>query len=226
MAIASKRKYYPKRTIEGILGAFLAAHVAMFLSISPLASVDQPNNETEQQEVIEGIKKFRKERDEFFKNHQRTPLKWADRLKFDWLSYYPIDLRYRFKGKIDRFILDIRNPEYYATFLTNKGTNKRYIRYGQFRFTYNGKEYLLPLYKSILSDTLFIPFKDKTNAKETEPGGRYLDAEILLPGYETVIDFNMAYNPSCAYNEKFICAIPPRESALDIEIRAGEKKFK
>ncbi len=120
----------------------------------------------------------------------------------------------------------MRNPEYYATFLTNKGTKKRYVRYGQFRFALDRREYSLPLYKSILSDTLFIPFRDKTNEKETFPGGRYLDAEVVLPGYTTTIDFNMAYNPSCAYNDNVICVIPPKESALDIEIRAGEKKFK
>jgi len=36
----------------------------------------------------------------------------------------------------------------------------------------------------------------------------------------------MAYSPSCAYNEKFVCVLPPRENILDIEIRAGEKNFK
>ena len=76
-----------------------------------------------------------------------------------------------------------------------------------------------------MSDTLFIPFKDKTNGKETYDGGRYIDAEIL-PGYKMGLDFNMAYHPSCAYNEKFICVLPPRENTLEIEIKAGEKNFK
>lgn len=225
MAIELKGKHYRKRTKKGILGATLVALVIL-LSASPLVAINQPNLESEQSEIIKEIKTFRKERDDFFKNHQRSPLERSDKLKFDRLSYYPIDLNYRFKGKIERYILDVRNPEYYATFLTNKGTKKRYIRYGLFRFALDGREYSLPLYKSILSDTLFIPSRDKTNGKETYSGGRYLDAEILLPGYETVIDFNMAYNPSCAYNDNFICVIPPKESALDIEIRAGEKKFK
>lgn len=225
MAIELKGEHYRKRIKRGILRVSVAVFVFLLLA-SPSVAVDQPNLEAEQSEVIKEIKKFRKERDDFFKSHQRSPLKWEDKLKFDRLSYYPIDLKYRFKGKIERYILDIRNPEYYATFLTNKGTKKRYIRYGLFRFNLDGREYSLPLYKSILSDTLFIPSRDKTNGKETYSGGRYLDAEILLPGYETVIDFNMVYNPSCAYNDNFICVISPKESALDIEIRAGEKKFK
>ena len=183
-------------------------------------------NEVEASEITTEITEFRKQRDDFFKNHQRSPLKLADKLKFGNLRYYPVDLHYRFVGKIERYTLDIRDPQYYATFLTNRGTKKRYVRYGQFRFTLSGKEYTLQLYKSILSDMLFIPFKDKTNGKETYPGGRYLDAEIAVPDYEVTIDFNMAYNPSCAYNEKFVYPLPPEENILNIEIQAGEKKFR
>lgn len=164
---------------------------------------------------------WRKERDQFFKTHQRSPLSPKDRKTFKRLKYFPYDPQYVFCGEIKRYNFHVQNPEYYATFLTNKGTNKRYIRYGSFHFQINGKEHVLQVFKSILSDTLFIPFKDKTNGKETYEGGRYIDAEIL-PGYRMVLDFNMAYHPSCAYNEKFICALPPRENFLDIEIRAGE----
>jgi uncharacterized protein (DUF1684 family) len=141
------------------------------------------------------------------------------------LRYYRFDPKYIFSGQIERFVFNIGNPKYYATFLTNKGTNKRYLRYGKFRFTLDGREHTLEIYKSILSDVLFVPFKDETNEKETYEGGRYIDAEIL-PDYMTVLDFNMAYNPSCAYNEKFVCVLPPRENMLDVEIRAGEKNFR
>jgi uncharacterized protein (DUF1684 family) len=209
-----------------IVEMLLAASVATVFAVLPSLATDRSRTEVEQSEVIKEIKNFREERDDFFKNHQRSPLKWPDKLKFHRLSYYPIDLKYRFSGKIGRYTLDIRDPQYYATFLTNKGTKKRYVRYGQFKFILNGKEYRLQIYKSILSDTLFIPFKDKTNGKETYSGGRYLDAEISVPEYVATIDFNMAYNPSCAYNEKFICALPPEENILNIDIQAGEKKFR
>jgi len=171
------------------------------------------------------VMKWRKERDVFFKSHQRSPLLPQDKKNFKGLKYYPFDPQYVFSGKIERFNFHINNPKYYAAFLTNKGTNKRYIRYGKFHFQLSGKEYAIEIYKSILSDTLFIPFKDKTNEKETYEGGRYIDAEILLD-YKMVLDFNMAYHPSCAYNEKFVCALPPRENMLDIEIPAGEKNYK
>ena len=171
------------------------------------------------------VLEWRKERDEFFRNHQRSPLTPREKRNFKGLSYYPFDPQYVFLGQIERYILHINNPKYYATFLTNKGINKRYIRYAKFRFNLDGSEYTIEIYKSILSDMLFIPFKDRTNGKETYDGGRYIDAEIQ-PGYQMVLDFNMAYYPSCAFNEKFICALPPKENMLNIEIRAGEKNLK
>lgn len=168
---------------------------------------------------------WRKERDEFFKNHQRSPLTPKEKKVFKGLKYYAFRPTYAFSGEIKRYNFHINNPDYYATFLTNKGTNKRYLRYGKIHFQLNGKEHVLEIYKSILSDILFIPFKDRTNGKETYEGGRYIDAEIL-PGYKMVLDFNMAYHPSCAYNDKFICVLPPRENMMEIEIRAGEKNLK
>jgi len=181
-------------------------------------SQKEPVPSLQKKEVLE----WRKERDQFFKNHLRSPLTPNEKATFKRLPYYPFDPDYVFYGPIDRTILHINNPRYYATFLTNKGTNKRYIRYGNFRFKLKGKSRTIEVYKSILSDSLFIPFKDSTNGKETYGGGRYIDAEIL-PGYQMVLDFNMAYNPSCAYNEKFVCVLPSKENTLDIEIRAGEK---
>jgi hypothetical protein len=171
------------------------------------------------------VLEWRKERDEFFRNHQRSPLPLREKRNFKGLSYYPFNPQYVFLGQIERYILHINNPKYYATFLTNKGINKRYIRYGKFHFNLDGKEYTIEVYKSILSDMLFIPFKDRTNGKETYDGGRYIDAEIL-PEYQMVLDFNMAYYPSCAFNDRFICALPPKENMLNIEIRAGERNSK
>ncbi len=171
------------------------------------------------------VAEWRKERDEFLKTHQRSPLTPEDKKRFKHLSYYSFNPKYLFTGKIERFSFNINNPNYYATFLTNKGTNKRYIRYGRFHFNLDGKDHTVELYKSILSDSLFIPFKDQTNGKETYEGGRYLDTEIEA-GYEMILDFNMAYYPACAYNEKFVCALPPKENMFDFPIPAGERNPK
>ncbi|OGP94092.1 MAG: hypothetical protein A2157_03625 [Deltaproteobacteria bacterium RBG_16_47_11] len=167
---------------------------------------------------------WRKQRDEFFKKHERSPLSPEEKKNFRGLQYFPFNPGYIFFGRIERYIFNINNPKYYATVSTNKGTKKRYLRYGKFCFRFHGREYTIEIYKSILSDRLFIPFKDKTNGKETYEGGRYVDAEIL-PDYKMVLDFNIAYNPICAYNDRFTCVIPPRENILDIRIEAGERKF-
>lgn len=182
---------------------------------------DQVDLRLEEQMVLE----WRKARDTFLKTHQRSPLSPKEKRSFKGIKYYPFDPKYVFSDQIERYTFHINNPKYYATFLTNKGTNKRYIRYGKFQFKLDGKEYTIEVYKSILSDNLFIPFKDKTNGRETYEGGRYLEAEIL-PGYKMVLDFNMAYYPSCAYNKNFICVLPPKENTLDVGIRAGERNLK
>jgi len=207
----------------GIFLVFLNLLIFSVFSGLSMAGEGEKTDFKVQQEKL--ALEWRKERDEFFKSHQRSPLTPKGKRVFNGLKYYAFDPNYAFSGEIKRTILHINNPDYYATFLTNKGTNKRYIRYGKFHFQLNGKEYVLGIYKSILSDILFIPFKDRTNGKETYEGGRYIDAEIL-PGYKMVLDFNMAYHPSCAYNEKFICVLPPRENMMEVEIRAGEKNYK
>jgi uncharacterized protein (DUF1684 family) len=203
--------------------AFLTFGVLLFLEGVALCG-EEGNKEflvKEKKYVLE----WRKDRDQFFRAHQRSPLTPNEKKNFKGLKYYPFDSKYVFCSQIERYNFHINNPKYYATFLTNKGTNKRYIRYGKTQFKLNGDDYTIEVYKSILSDMLFIPFKDMTNGKETYEGGRYIDAEIL-PGYRMVLDFNMAYHPSCAYNEKFICALPPKENMLEIQIKAGEKNSK
>ncbi len=93
-----------KGTKRELLRASVTAFVCLLLS-SPSVAADRPDLESDQSEIIKEIKKFRKERDDFLKNHQRSPLERSDKLKFDRLRYYPFDLNYRFKGKIERYIL-------------------------------------------------------------------------------------------------------------------------
>jgi len=77
---------------------------------------------------------------------------------------------------------------------------------------------------------LFLPFRDATNGTETYGAGRYLiDAAKSADlggdvGRGTVIlDFNFAYQPSCAFDPRWACPLAPRENWLDIQVRAGER---
>ena len=75
------------------------------------------------------------------------------------------------------------------------------------------------------ADLLFVPFKDATNGAETYGGGRYIDVKTPK-GNKVILDFNLAYNPSCAYgSDRYSCPIPPKKNFLKIPIKAGEKNF-
>ena len=72
------------------------------------------------------------------------------------------------------------------------------------------------------SHRLFVPFRDLTNGTETYPAGRYLDLDPTPTGLYD-LDFNKAYNPYCAYNQRYDCPYPPAANRLKMPIRAGEK---
>ena len=170
----------------------------------------------------EKLKAFRKERDRFFIEDSRSPLRESDKKKFKGLLYYPIDLRYAMIGPIEKY--PVEPKPIYVTLPTNKAVGKRYVKYGRFKIKWEGKEYVLQIYRPLGGGELFLPFKDKTSVTETYPKGRYLYIEPMPTG-NVLIDFNRAYNPFCQYNEKYTCPFAPEENWLEIPIRAGEKRF-
>ncbi len=171
----------------------------------------------------EKLKAFRVKRDQFFKEDPHSPLKEADRKKFKGLFYYPINLRYAMIGSIERYP---SGPKpIYVNLPTNKERERKYVKYGQFRFKWEGKEYILQIYRPLGGGELFLPFKDKTSGTDTHSDGRYLYIEPM-PGGKVLIDFNRAFNPFCQYNEKYTCPFAPKENWLEIAIQAGEKRFR
>ena len=171
----------------------------------------------------EKLKTFREKRDQFFKTDPQSPLKEGDRKKFKGLFYYPIDLKYAMIGPIERY--PIEPKPLYTNLPTSKGTEKKYVKYGRFKFSWMRKEYVLQIYRPLGGSELFLPFKDKTSEMETYPQGRYLFIEPMPDG-KMLIDFNRATNPFCEFNEKYTCPFAPEENRLEIEIRAGEKRFR
>jgi len=171
----------------------------------------------------EKLKDFREKRDRFFKEDPHSPLKESDRKKFKGLFYYPIDLKYAMAGAIERYPTEPKPM--YVILPTNKETGRKYVKYGRFKFKWEGKAYTLQVFRPLGGGELFLPFKDKTSETETYPKGRYLSIEPM-PGGKVLIDFNRAYNPFCQFNEKYTCPYAPEENCLDIVIRAGEKRFR
>jgi hypothetical protein len=104
-----------------------------------------------------------------------------------------------------------------------------YRRYGYIDFMIDSVPCRLTVYQNIevskdkaYKNYLFIPYKDKTTRSKTYGGGRFLDFEI--PEKPTaMLDFNLSYNPYCAYSHRYSCPIPPSENTLEVAINAGEK---
>ena len=163
------------------------------------------------------LTEFRKEKDEFFGHHPQSPLTPEQRRGFIGLRYFEEDDALRLEVKVEP--LRDQQP---MVMQTSTGGVQEYVRYGRFKFDVDGQPAELTIYQN--DGGYFLPFVDSLAGKETYPAGRYLEPEAL-PGDRFLVDFNMAYNPYCAYNEMWSCPITPAENRLKVPIRAGEKLF-
>jgi len=187
-------------------------------TISTAADRRDPMEDREEQ-----LRIFREKREQFFREDSHSPLREKGKKLFQGLHYYPIDLHYSMVGPIERY--PVEPKPLYANLPTSKGGEKKYAKYGRFKFRWMGKEYTLQIYRPLGEGELFLPFKDRTSETETYPKGRYLVIERMPEG-RVLIDFNRAYNPFCEYNDRYTCTYAPEENWLGIPIRAGEKRFR
>ncbi len=176
------------------------------------------------QDYKQSVIEFQEKLNEEFGNSDESPLTPEDLEKFDSLSFFPVDEKFRVVAKFER----IENAVPFKMKTTTDRTPV-YEIYGVATFFLDNKEYRLNIYQSHslrekeeYKSYLFLPFTDMTNGDETYGGGRFIDLKIP-EGDQIVIDFNMAYNPYCAYNHSYSCPIPPEENDLNCEIRAGVK---
>jgi uncharacterized protein (DUF1684 family) len=193
----------------------------MLLVIWPQACADRP---PESLESSDPLLQIRQERDLAFKTNPQSPIPARDRGAFHGLDYFPIEPALRFRVKLIRFDRPTR-----VRIATNTGELREGLRYGYFEFSVSGQACRLQAYRLDESGgsekpSLFIPFKDATTGKGTYSAGRYLDLPENTSGVYD-LDFNQAYNPSCAYGGDFSCPIPPDENRLAVPIRAGEKNY-
>lgn len=171
-------------------------------------------------------KGFQQELASEYMDPAKSPLSGQDLADFPGLDFFPVDSNY---FVVARFVRT--EGEQVFKMKTTGPRTPEYVKYGELHFTLSGKVHKLNLYRNIelskkeeYSNHLFLPFSDLTNGKESYIGGRYID--MTVPEGDTVgIDFNRAYNPYCAYSPDYSCPIVPLENDLDVEIRAGVKKF-
>jgi hypothetical protein len=157
---------------------------------------------------------LRQGKDAFFKSHQQSPLTADQKKTFTGLNYFPENPALRIEAPITHFekieSVDMQ---------TSTGQVQTYQRYGRFQFQVEGQEAELTVYRD--QSGYFLPFVDSLAGKETYPAGRYLEPEVK--NNRVIVDFNLAYNPYCAYNERWSCPLTPFENRLKVPIRAGEK---
>ena len=166
----------------------------------------------------------RDRKDEYFGEDQRSPLPPDEQASFDGLESYPIDPEYRFELTLER----AEEPETVVVGTSTDG-EREYLAWGEFAFAVGGEAVTLTAYKSRPDeDRLWVPFRDATSGGETYGAGRYLDLEPERHrvGEGTwLLDFNEAYNPTCAYSDRYECPLPPTANWLDVPIEAGEKAY-
>jgi hypothetical protein len=195
-------------------------HISLLIAALACACTSGPSAPDEDATgYIRQIEDARVEKDRVFAADPET-IPVAKRATFLPLKYYPVDPAYKVPASLklsqDRPVFDMP---------TSTGANRKMQRVGILEFTVQGKQMSLEAFveagtQQIMS--LFVPFADLTTGTETYAAGRYLDLKPTPTGFY-VIDFNKAYNPTCAYNPTWECPYPPAANRLKIAIHAGEK---
>jgi len=169
---------------------------------------------------LQKVVEWRLERDKTW-SESDDPIPRERHAEFLPLKYFPPDPNYAVPAE-----LKLSDPQSrpVVELPTSTGTLRKMQVVGTLEFTLNGQKLSLgalsPAGEPIRA--LFVPFADLTTKKETYAAGRYLDIEPTATGLYT-IDFNYAYNPTCAYNKSYECPYPPASNRLKIAVLAGEK---
>jgi len=170
-------------------------------------------------------------RNELFAHHPQSALDQDQRRTFQGISYFPYNPALCFTVDVDTHV----EPTCLSVSMNADETMKM-TAVARVNFAVEDQQVSLLIYwLNIYGGGLFLPFRDATCPKESYGGGRYLFDTIKgsdflpVPGAvgwnRIVLDFNYAYNPSCAYNHRWVCPLAPVENRLSVPIRGGEKKF-
>lgn len=163
------------------------------------------------------LKQFRFDKDVSFREGTHSPLTSEQKRSFSGLNYFPENPDLRLELFLERFG---KTEEVRLT--TSTGDEREYMLVGEVNFTYQNVNCTLQVFEDDYG--FFIPFTDVSAPDETYGGGRYLEPQEIRSDI-LYVDFNLAYNPYCAYNDIWSCPLPPRNNSLLVRIDAGEMNF-
>jgi uncharacterized protein (DUF1684 family) len=172
---------------------------------------------------------WREVRERLFREHPQSPVPPTARASFHAL-HFEYDPALRFSLPLEP--APPPEPRAFALELPNSGADSlAFSRVGRVEIPFaDGPRRLSVFWIAGYAGGMFIPFRDGTNGRETYGAGRYLvDAAKSAdlggdPAAGTLIlDFNFAFQPSCAFDPRWACPLAPPENRLDLAIRAGER---
>ncbi len=166
---------------------------------------------------MNALERFRTEKDDFYRTSPHSPLNADQKRSFHGLRYFPENTDVDLEVELEEFPIKQE-----IEMQTTTGDVQTYERFGRFRLTVDGQEAWMTVYRN--ESGYFLPFVDSQAGEQTYGAGRYLEP-VELGGTRFRIDFNLAYNPYCAYNELWSCPITPAENRVKVPIRAGEMVF-
>ncbi len=169
------------------------------------------------------VELFRADKDDYFRDAHDSPIPHDQRDDFTGLPYFPVDDALRVEGlTLEPYVGD--EPTSFQI-PTSDGQVRDAERAGTFRFELGGESLRLTGYRFAAgaSDSVFVPFLDGTSGQESYGAGRYLDLDPDKRDGTYVLDFNLAYHPSCVYDPRFSCPLTPPENRLPVRIEAGER---
>lgn len=166
---------------------------------------------------------WREARDRLFREHPQSPVPAEQRGGFPGCSYFEYDPRARVLARIEP------SEPVHRDVLSSTGAVFPFSNVGRARFELACEEQSLALlWNEGYGGGLFVSFQDEKSGQETYPAARYLidtvkGADLGTSDGLLVLDFNFAYNPSCAYDSSWACPLAPPESRLPVTVRAGER---
>lgn len=173
-----------------------------------------------------GLADFRARRDELFRSHPQSPVPSEDRAAFAGLRYFPPN---------DEAVAEVALRAEPGTLEIDTGGPDGVVRYDRVGILDTPWGPLSLWWVAAYGGGLFLPLRDGTSGVDTYGGGRYVTDTVkgthgrgveLLGGDRVRIDVNYAYNPSCAYDDRWACPLAPPENRVAEPIRAGELSYR